>query len=127
MNPQRRMCNTRFITILAGLLLIGLAACSEPLTTREKGTLLGGGLGAGAGALVGSQLGSPGAGAAIGGALGAGAGALTGHQMQQQERTQYEQQYYLEQQQRELERQRRELEDLERRQREDGYYRDDYY
>jgi uncharacterized protein YcfJ len=122
MTIQRTMLGMRIIGILAGLLIIGLMGCSEPLTTREKGTLIGGGLGAGTGALIGSQVGNPGAGAAIGGALGAGAGALTGDQLQKQERRHSEQQYEIEQQRRELEHQRSELEDLERRHGRDGYY-----
>ena len=50
-----------------------LTACSDsqPLSTREKGTLGGGLLGAGTGAIIGAAVGHPGAGAAIGGGLGA--------------------------------------------------------
>jgi len=67
----------------ASLLLAGCAGA--PLTTREKGTLLGGAVGAGGGALVGSTVGAPGAGAAIGGALGAGTGYVVGNHMQNEE------------------------------------------
>jgi osmotically inducible lipoprotein OsmB len=63
-----------------------LAGCSgAPLTTREKGTLVGGVVGAGGGAIIGSTVGAPGAGAAIGGALGAGTGYVIGNQMQNDE------------------------------------------
>jgi osmotically inducible lipoprotein OsmB len=63
-----------------------LAGCSgAPLTTREKGTLLGGAVGAGGGAIVGSAVGAPGAGAAIGGVLGAGTGYVVGNHMQNEE------------------------------------------
>lgn len=63
-----------------------LAGCSgAPLTTREKGTLLGGAVGAGGGALVGSAVGAPGAGAAIGGVLGAGTGYVVGNHLQNEE------------------------------------------
>src|SRR5260370_25575785 len=59
--------------LLAGCFV--LTGCSgQPLSTREKGTLGGGVLGAGAGAIVGAAVGHPAAGAAIGGALGAGTG-----------------------------------------------------
>ena len=63
-----------------------VSGCSgQPLTTREKGTLVGGVLGAGTGAIVGSAVGAPGAGAAIGGAVGAAGGALVGNESQNQE------------------------------------------
>lgn len=73
----------------ASLLLAGCAGA--PLTTREKGTLLGGAVGAGGGALVGSAVGAPGAGAAIGGVLGAGTGYVIGNHMQNEE---YRHRYY---------------------------------
>jgi osmotically inducible lipoprotein OsmB len=63
-----------------------LAACSgQPLSTREKGTLFGGVVGAGSGAIIGSAVGAPGAGAAIGGALGAGTGYVVGNALQNNE------------------------------------------
>ncbi len=63
--------------VLALAALIFLAGCSgQPLTTREKGTAVGGVLGAGTGAIIGAAIGAPGAGAAIGGALGLAGGAL---------------------------------------------------
>jgi hypothetical protein len=64
-----------------------------PLTTREKGTLIGGVLGAGGGALIGSAIGAPGAGAAIGGVAGAGTGYLVGNQMQNEQIRQYYSEY----------------------------------
>jgi len=76
--------------ILAAALVTSLAGCSgEPLTTREKGTLLGGVVGAGGGALVGSAVGAPAAGAAIGGAGGAVAGYAIGNHMQNEENGDY--------------------------------------
>jgi len=67
---------------------LSLAGCyGPPLSTREKGTLIGGAVGAGGGALIGSSVGSPGAGAVIGGLVGAGGGYLIGNQIQ------HEQQY----------------------------------
>jgi Glycine zipper len=71
------------LSILMMLAVIGCAG--EPLTTREKGTLLGGAAGAGAGALVGGALGSPGAGAAIGGVGGALAGYGIGNHLQNEQ------------------------------------------
>ncbi|HEX4210266.1 MAG TPA: glycine zipper domain-containing protein [Candidatus Binataceae bacterium] len=67
-------------------MLVGAIGCEgAPLTTREKGTLAGGAVGAGGGALVGAAVGAPGAGAAIGGVTGAGAGYLVGNHMQNEE------------------------------------------
>jgi hypothetical protein len=69
-----------------------LAGCSgAPLTTREKGTLFGGAVGAGSGAIIGSAVGAPGAGAAIGGVLGAGTGYVVGNELQNNE---YRHRYY---------------------------------
>jgi osmotically inducible lipoprotein OsmB len=76
--------------VLAGAMFASIAGCSgQPLTTREKGTLLGGAVGAGGGALVGAAVGAPGAGAAIGGAGGAVAGYAIGNHMQNQENSDY--------------------------------------
>ena len=74
------------VTVLAALMLAGAIGCDgAPLSTREKGTLAGGAIGAGGGALVGAAVGAPGAGAAIGGVTGAGAGYLVGNHMQNDE------------------------------------------
>jgi len=72
----------------ASLALFVLGACaSGPLSNREKGALIGGGVGAGSGALIGeAAAGAPGAGAAIGGAAGAIGGALVGDERDRQER-----------------------------------------
>jgi hypothetical protein len=72
--------------VLAAMMQAGAIGCEgAPLTTREKGTLAGGAIGAGGGALVGAAVGAPGAGAAIGGVTGAGAGYLIGNHMQNDE------------------------------------------
>jgi Glycine zipper len=83
--PRFRLGRNAFIALaIAGILTV--SACSgEPLTTREKGTLGGGGIGAGGGALVGLALGHPLAGAAIGGVVGAGVGMAVGNSMQNSE------------------------------------------
>jgi uncharacterized protein YcfJ len=94
-------------------LAVIVSGCSQPLSTREKSTLAGGGLGAATGAIVGAAVGNPGAGAAIGGALGAGAGALVGDQLQQRDAQAAEQQHELNRQEREIQRQREELKRLE--------------
>jgi osmotically inducible lipoprotein OsmB len=87
--------------LLAGCFV--LTGCSgQPLSTREKGTLGGGVLGAGAGAIVGAAVGHPAAGAAIGGALGAGTGYVVGNSLQNQEVTSQQQQGQIQYQQREI-------------------------
>ncbi|HKD67250.1 MAG TPA: glycine zipper domain-containing protein [Candidatus Binataceae bacterium] len=85
------------IICLLGAVLIGavLSGCYAPalgLTPRETGTLAGGALGAGGGALVGSAMGAPGTGAVIGGLGGALGGYLIGNQVQ--ERSYYRYPYY---------------------------------
>src|SRR5262249_26491214 len=85
--------------------ILFVSGCSQPVSTREKSTLVGGGLGAATGAIIGAAVGSPGAGAAIGGALGAGTGALVGDQMQKRDTQQAQQQQEIDQQNRELQRQ----------------------
>lgn len=94
--------------------MFALGACSQPLSTREKGTLVGGGLGAASGAIIGSTVGSPGAGAAVGGAMGALGGGLVGDQLQGLENKASHQQRQIERQNREIKRQRRELKALKR-------------
>jgi hypothetical protein len=112
------------LVVAIALTLAGCAGGS--LTTREKGTLGGAALGAGAGALIGEATDhSPGKGALIGGALGGLGGALVGGGMQSQDTELAEQQRDLERQRYELDRQRRDLDALRR---DDDYYRrDDYY
>ena len=73
------------VLVLGGSLVTMVGCAGTPLTTREKGTLLGGALGLGGGALVGSAVGAPGAGAAIGGIAGAGTGYLIGNHMQNEQ------------------------------------------
>src|SRR5712691_4757966 len=103
---------TQSSAFLAILALV--AGCSQPLTTREKGVLAGGGLGAATGAIIGAAAGNPGAGAAIGGALGAVGGGLLGDQLQKREQVTTEQQQQIEQQRQELARNRELLEELKR-------------
>src|ERR687883_675677 len=79
-------------SILPLAVVVLLAGCSQPLSTREKGALAGGGIGAATGAIIGSAVGSPGAGAAIGGALGGVGGGLLGDQLQQREQVAEQQQ-----------------------------------
>jgi osmotically inducible lipoprotein OsmB len=91
------------------MLLAGIPA----RTRREEGTLGGGALGAGAGALVGLAVGHPLAGAAIGGALGAGTGFVVGNSMQNQQASTQQQQGQIQNQQQEIESQRRQIQQLQ--------------
>jgi uncharacterized protein YcfJ len=84
------------VLVLSILMMLAVVGCyGEPLSTREKGTLLGGAVGAGAGALVGSAVGAPGAGAIIGGVGGAAAGYGIGNHIQnEQNQRAYQNGYY---------------------------------
>jgi hypothetical protein len=98
---------------VAAVMLVAMAGCSgQPLSTREKGTLVGGGLGAATGAIIGAAVGAPGVGAAIGGGMGALGGALVGNSMQNQDVQQQQTQGQLQQQQQEIEQQRQQLEQM---------------
>lgn len=74
------------VGVVALAMACALGACSQPLSNREKGALIGGGAGAAGGALIGGMTGAPGTGALIGGAAGAVGGALVGDQKDKQER-----------------------------------------
>ncbi len=104
----------RAVTIvLESVMVLAMFGCEgQPLSTREKGTLAGGGLGAATGAIIGAATGSPGAGAAIGGLLGAGTGFLAGNEFQNREVHEKQIESQLRSQQAEIERQRREIEQL---------------
>ncbi len=99
--------------LLMLVLLVG--ACSQPLSTREKGAVGGGLLGAATGAIIGAAVGNPAAGAAIGAGLGAAGGALVGHGLQKQEMAAAEQQGVIEQQRQQIVRNRQLLEELKKR------------
>ena len=84
MITKNQIFHSTSIALFIGSLLF--AACSGgPLTTREKSAGIGALGGAAVGGIVGSAVGQPGAGVAIGGGLGLGAGALIGDQLQSQE------------------------------------------
>ncbi len=75
----------KMLRYCAGILTLGaalsLAGCyGPPMSPRARDTLIGGAVGVGGGALVGSAVGSPGTGAVLGGLLGAGSGYLIGNE-----------------------------------------------
>jgi Glycine zipper len=113
MNTTEKFANIAPILLLAGTLTV-IGCAGGPLTTREKGAGIGALGGAAAGGLIGSAVGHPGAGAAIGGGLGLGAGALIGDQLQGQENQNYRQDEQIRRNNAELERQRNEMERLRR-------------
>jgi outer membrane lipoprotein SlyB len=94
------------------LLIVSTLGCSEPLTTRETGAVIGTVGGAAAGGIVGSAVGHPAAGAAVGGALGLGAGALIGDRLQGIEKKQADLDQQVKENELELQRQRQEIEKL---------------
>jgi Glycine zipper len=112
MNTKCKFVSRDMNFVLAALLLVGCAG--GPLTTREKGAGIGALGGAAAGGLIGAAVGRPGTGAAIGGGLGLGAGALVGDQLQGQENENYRQDQQIQKNQQEIERQRYELNRLKR-------------
>ena len=73
-----RTWNRNLSPVLAIALVLWTSGCAEPGRHEVAGTAVGGALGAGTGAIIGSQVGAPGAGIAIGAGLGAAAGNLIG-------------------------------------------------
>ncbi len=107
--------NRRTVRVICFSALLLLASCSQPISTREKGAIGGGLLGAATGAIIGAATGNPAAGAAIGAGLGAAGGALVGHGLQKQEMAAAEQQGVIEQQRQQITKNRQLLEELKKR------------
>jgi osmotically inducible lipoprotein OsmB len=91
-----------------------LSACTEPGETTGVAAATGGVIGAGLGAIVGSQTGSAGAGLVIGAAAGSASGALIGNALEAQEQGIRAQDEAIERQERTIAAQRVELEELRR-------------
>jgi phage tail tape-measure protein len=115
MNANSKTVGKPPVLFLAGALFI-TGCAGGALTTREKGAGIGALGGAAAGGLIGAAVGRPGVGAAIGGGLGLGAGALVGDQLQGHENTNYQQQQQINRNQAEINRTRQDLERLKRQQ-----------
>src|SRR5207245_3472579 len=113
MNIKQKLIRKAPVLLLAGTLAI-VGCAGGPLTTREKGAGIGTLGGAAAGGLIGAAVGHPAAGAAIGGGLGLGAGALIGDQLQGQEYQNYRQDQQIRRNQYETARNRQEIERLRR-------------
>src|SRR5919108_4024025 len=114
MIPIKRIAIPLLLVILLSSIFLGCSGGS--LTTREKGAGIGALGGAAAGGLIGAAVGHPGAGAAIGGGLGLGAGALVGDQLQGHEITNYQQQQQINRNQADINRNRQDIERLRRQQ-----------
>ena len=107
---------SHFIPLLFLPVLISLSmGCSEPISKREQGGLLGLGVGAGTGAIIGSTVGHAAVGALIGGPLGLIGGALIGDQLMGQDKREDEQQRVIERNRDELEQLKRENQQLRER------------
>src|SRR4029453_7780920 len=113
MNTKTKLIGKASVLFLAGSILV--AGCAGgSLTTREKEAGIGALGGAAAGGLIGAAVGRPGMGAPIGGGLGLGAGALVGDQLQGQENENYRQDQQIRNNQQEIERQQYEINRLKR-------------
>ncbi len=115
MTTDKKFKSSAFSLLLA-LALLGAGCAGGPLSTREKAAGIGTLGGAAAGGLIGAAVGRPAAGALIGGGLGLGAGALVGDQMQGQEIQNQRQDQQIRRNEDELYRQSRDIERLRRQQ-----------
>lgn len=99
---------------LASILIVGLSACSEPLSKREKGAGIGAVTGAAVGGLIGAATGSPGIGAGVGAAVGTAGGYAVGDYMMGQDKELEETQRQIDQTDAELTRNAALIEELQR-------------
>jgi len=108
----------RKVIVLAAVVVS--AGCTQPGETTGMGAATGGVIGAGLGAIVGSQTGDAGAGLAIGAVAGSGTGALIGNALEAQEQMIRTQDEAIERQSRTIAAQRSEIEALRRLDRDTG-------
>jgi tetratricopeptide (TPR) repeat protein len=109
---MKKQIVSRTGSLVAALILIAAAGCTQPKETTAIGSATGGAIGAGLGAIVGNQTGSTGGGIAIGAVAGAATGALIGNALQAQQETAQSQDEALERQERMISAQRQELNEL---------------
>lgn len=81
------LCGFALIFSMSGCTYLGLEEPQIDMTTTQMAMATGGAIGAGLGAIVGSQTGDPGVGLVLGAAAGAGSGALIGNALENQEGT----------------------------------------
>lgn len=103
---------TRYVVAAVGLFAV--TGCTEPGETTGLAAATGGVIGAGLGAIVGSQTGDPGTGLVVGAVAGSSAGALVGNAIEVQEKTLKTQDEAIERQERMIASQRTEIEELRR-------------
>lgn len=109
---MKKCMNTR--CIVAALGLVAFTGCTEPGETTGMAAATGGVIGAGLGAIVGSQTGDAGTGLVVGALAGSSAGALVGNAIEVQEKTLRTQDEAIERQERMISTQRAEIEELRR-------------
>jgi uncharacterized protein YcfJ len=73
-----------FLFLICVALAVSNTGCASSPNRTAEGAVIGGAVGAGAGAIIGHQSGETGEGAALGGLVGALAGSLVGSQVQKQ-------------------------------------------
>lgn len=103
---------TRYVVATLGLFAV--TGCTEPGETTGMAAATGGVIGAGLGAIVGSQTGDAGTGLVVGAVAGSSAGALVGNAIEAQEKTLKTQDEAIERQERMIASQRAEIEELRR-------------
>jgi len=102
------------ISIVGIVVLVAVSGCTTPGETTGVSAATGGVIGAGLGAIIGSQTGDAGTGLAIGAVAGASTGALIGNAIEAQEATLRTQDEAIERQERTIAAQRTEIEQLRR-------------
>jgi len=100
--------------IVTSTIFLLIAGCTAPGETTGVGATAGGVIGAGLGAIVGSQTGNAGSGLVIGAAAGTATGAMVGNALQAQNEAIQTQDEAIERQERTIRTQRSELNELRR-------------
>lgn len=120
------MKNYRPLIICLTLLSVSINACGPQNENATTGAIVGGALGTGIGAAVGSSSGNVGTGAAIGGALGSASGAVVGDARDKAEINTKEQDQFMVRQREQMKKQEQELQDLRRQKFHDDYFKSQY-
>jgi hypothetical protein len=109
---MRHFAGHHSILSLSLVAAIATSGCTAPSETTGIGAATGGAIGAGLGAIIGSQTGDPGAGLVLGALAGSAGGGLVGNALQAQEEAIKTQDEAIERQERMISAQRRELNEL---------------
>ena len=100
--------------MVTGAVALGIFGCTQPGETTGVASATGGAIGAGLGAIIGSQTGDPGSGLVLGAAAGAGTGALIGNALEAHQKNLRNQDEAIERHAQTIKAQRAELEELRR-------------